>query len=113
MSLQGFLAHRGKAVEFVHTAAGTHDPATETHGAPVVTKVKGQAMRVAGDPERYKALELIESESPTLLFTPKTRGELPAMDSVVEWGDVGFSVKDIEPLALNGTATAARIVVSR
>lgn len=113
MSLQGVLARKGKSVTFTHVAPGTHDPATAGFGAPVKTTVKGYAMRIPGDPERYRALELIESEAPTLMFTPKTRGEMPAIDSRVTWGDLDYSVKHLDVVALNGTATSAKIVVSR
>lgn len=70
-------------------------------------------MEIDGDPDLYKALELIETENPTLLFKPKTVGQLPGLGATVEWGGETFTVKNKKRLAMNGTPTAARIVVGR
>ena len=68
-------------------------------------------MEIDGDPDLYKALELIETENPTLLFKPTIAGQLPPLGASVPWGGETFTVKNIKRLAMNGTPTAARIVV--
>lgn len=70
-------------------------------------------MQIDGDPDTYKALELIETENPTLLFAPDTVGELPELGSQVSWGGSSLVVKSRRPLAMNGTATAAMLVVGK
>ena len=113
MSLAGALARKGAAVTFSKGTPGTYDPATDTSTAPTVVTVTGLAMRIDGDPDVYAALGLIQSENPMLLFRPTTVGQMPALGSTVVWGAETLTVKDVEPLAMNGTATAARIRCSR
>lgn len=75
----------GAAVTFSHTNPGTYDAATDTWSSASTTTVTGSAMRVRGNPLVYQALELIQSEAPTLLFAPNTYGSLPALQSAVVW----------------------------
>ena len=111
MSLSGVLRRKGAAVAFRNANTGTYDPATDTTSVAAAATVTGRAMQIAGDPVLYEKLELIESSNPTLLFEPDTVGQLPALGSLVAWGAETYAVKNINPLAMNGTATAARIVV--
>lgn len=113
MSMRGVLRRKGAAVTFSHGNAGTYDAATDTWSGGSVTSVTGYAMQIAGNPDLYTALNLIESDNPTLLFQPDTVGQLPALGATVLWGPETLTVKNIAPLAMNGTPTAARIVVSR
>jgi hypothetical protein len=113
MSLKGGVARKGAVVTFSKSTPGTYDPNTDmTTGGSTLT-VAGRAMKIAGDPVLYAALSLIESENPTLLFTPDVAGVMPALGSSVVWAGESFTVKNINTLAMNGTATAARIVVSK
>lgn len=113
MSLAGGVARKGAAVTFTHLTPGTYDPATDmTTGGGNVTVI-GRAMQIDGDPDLYTSLNLIESDNPTLLFTPTTRGELPGLGWTVVWGGESLAVKNIKALAMAGTPTAARLVVSR
>jgi hypothetical protein len=107
--------NRGRAadVTFSHGTPGTYDPATDTTTGGSVSTVTGTAMEIAGDPNLYLALGLIESENPTLLFTPDTAGELPVLGATVEWGGETLTVKNITRLAMAGTPEAAKLVVSR
>ena len=101
------------AVTFTHSTPGTYDAATDTWGTPVTTTVTGEAVRVRGDPETYRALGLIQSENPTLLFTPATYGEAPEPGYTVEWSNVVYTVRDVNPVAPDGVMILARVVVSR
>lgn len=113
MSLSGLLTKKGAAVTFSKTTPGTYDPSTDTSTPPVNVDVTGHAMEIDGDPDLYTQLNLIESENPTLLFKPDTPGTMPVLGATVPWGGETFTAKNIKRLAMNGTATAARIVVSR
>lgn len=113
MSLAGVLAQKGLPVVFSMTVEGAYDRTTDTTSAPVTTTYPGRAMQIEGDPDLYKALELIESDNPTLLFAPNTPGQIPPLQASVSWGGANATVKNITPLAMKGVATAARIVVSR
>lgn len=113
MSFASLVARKGAVVTFSHGTAGGYDAATDTFSAGSVVTVLGRAMQIDGEPETYAALGLIQSENPTLLFRPDTSGQLPALGSTVVWGGESLTVKDVEPLAMAGVATAARIRVSR
>ena len=91
----------------------SYDPATDTHGEPVETTVPGVAIQTKGDPGEYAALGLVESEAPTLFFVPRVLGQLPPLQSTTVWNGVPFAVHRVYPLAPNGVAIAARLVVIR
>jgi hypothetical protein len=107
------VAEAGASVTFTLTIPGTYDAATDTWTGGSTSTVTGDAIRTRGNPERYKALELIESESPALLFTPDTYGDLPALNSTVSWNSTTYTVRDVDPIAPDGTAIAARVIVVR
>lgn len=113
MSMAGVLARKGAPVVFSQTTPGVYDGTTGAWTDDVTVTVEGYAMKIAGDPDLYKTLGLVESTSPTLSFTPKVRGVIPPLGFTVVWGGVPLTVKDVNPLAMNGIATAAHLVVSR
>ncbi len=102
----------GSAVTFTWRTPGVHDPATDTFTTAATVTVAGYALRVRGDPDRYRALSLVEAQAPTLLFTPTTYGALPALGASVTWGGTVYTVRDVAPLAPDGTAILARVVVA-
>lgn len=111
--MSGLIRRKGAAVTFTSTTGGVYDPLTgQTTGATTVT-VTGHAMQIAGDPDLYKELGLVESDNPTLQFVPSVTGVLPSLSATVVWGGNTYAVKNRKPLAMNGTATAAHIVVGR
>lgn len=103
----------GAAVTFTLESPGTEDPEAGTWSSGSTSTVTGYASRVGGDPKRYQALNLIESEAPTLDFTPDTRGSLPALNSSVSWGGVTYFARDLDIDAPDGTSNGARIIVAR
>lgn len=113
MSLSGVLTRKGAAVTFSKSTPGSYDATTDTTTAPVVVTVVGKAMEIDGDPDLFKALELIETDNPTLMFKPDTVGQLPALGATCAWGGTTFTVKNIKREAMNGTAHSARIVIGR
>lgn len=113
MSLRGVLRRKGTAVTFTKVIPGTYDPTTETQGASTTLTVSGYAMRIAGDPDEYARLGLIQSEHPMLSFEPDTPGQLPALGWEVPFGGEVLTVEDVNPCAMNGTATSAHIRCSR
>lgn len=112
MSMSGIVTRKGAAVVFSHTEPGSYDQSADTTTAPATSAVAGHAMEIDGDPELYTALELLTTQSPTLLFVPDTPGQLPGLGWTVFWGGETFTVKNITRLAMNGTPVAARIVVT-
>lgn len=107
------IAAAGTAVSFVKSRPGTNTPTTGRYSAPSTSTVSGSAVRVKGNPKTYEALKLVEAEAPTLLFAPTTYGQLPELGAVVSWGGVSYTVKDVAPVAPDGNAIIARIVVGR
>lgn len=95
------------------TAGGTYDPATDTFtaGDAAASYVTGRAMRVAGDPTRYEALGLVQSEAPTLVFVPDVVGQLPPPGATLRFGESLFTVRDVDPVAPDGVALWARLIV--
>ena len=108
------LKRKGAAVTFTLTIPGTLDPVTETYSGGSETTVTGYAIRDrGGDPQRYAALELIQSQAPRLLFASTTLGSLPPMNSVTTWGGEPFTVRDVDPIEPDGTALVAYIIIGR
>ena len=101
------------AVTFTREIAGTFDEATGLYSGASESTVVGRAYRVRGNPKTYDRLSLKQSEAPTLLFRPTTYGQLPLPDDKVTWSSVEYTVRDIEPVAPDGTAIIAKIVVAR
>jgi hypothetical protein len=98
---------------FTKETPGTYDPATDTSTPPTTSTAAGNVTQIEGDPNVYLRLQLIESENPTLLFTPNVPGDIPALGWTIDWGGETLTVKDITPLAPKGIALAAKIVASR
>lgn len=113
MSVAGMVRFKGASVTFTQTLPGTHTATTGRFASPSTATVAGYAMRVTGDPERYKALQLVESEAPTLEFVPTTDGQVPALGSTVTWSGTVYTVRDVEPIGYSGTASRSRVVVAR
>lgn len=103
----------GAAVTFTFRNPGTYDEATGLFTSAGTSSVAGYAVRVRGNPKTYDRLSLKQSEAPTLLFTPNTYGALPQMDHVVTWNSIVYTVRDVEPVAPDGSAILAKIVVAR
>lgn len=105
------ITKAGAAVTF-RKATRTHNPVTG-HSTVVDTTVAGSAVRVAGRPKVYEALKLVESQAPTLLFVASTYSEKPDVGMTVVWGSQTFTVKDVNPVAPDGSAIICRVVVAR
>jgi hypothetical protein len=104
---------KGVAVTFTKATPGTYDPATDTTTGGSTVTVSGYAMRIQGDPDEYARLGQIQSEHPMLSFAPDTAGELPTLGMTVEFGGETFTVEDVNPCAMNGTATSAHVRCGR
>jgi hypothetical protein len=103
----------GTAVTFTKVVEGSYDSSTNTFSGGSTSTVTGYAEQVAGDPERYRALELVETEAPTLDFTPDTYNEEPAQDSTVSWGGVTFKTRDVASWKPAGEVISSSVVVVR
>ncbi len=102
----------GAAVTFTDTTA-THDPTTGTFTSPTSSTVSGYAMKKRSDPKRYEALGLSEQDIQTLLFVPNTYGDTPSLGSTVSWMSRTYTIRDVDPLAPDGTAILAEVVIAR
>jgi hypothetical protein len=106
------LARKGQRATFARELAGDYDPLTDTFSGASSNYVTGRAMRVTGDPTRYQALELVPSEAPTLIFAPDTVGALPSPGASIAFGGVVYTVRDVVPVAPDGVALFAQIIVT-
>lgn len=85
----------------------------------VVTTIDGEGIFVRGLGSTYREIGLIESQAPTLLFTPTTYGLRAFTDEFVKAGDTcdiegeTFTAKDVRPFGPDGIVVSARIVVAR
>lgn len=113
MSMRSVMMRKGAYVTFTHEVPGTYNPETDQETGGSSSTISGYAMEIAGDPTLYTQLGLIESDNPTLQFVPDTLGQLPVLGSTVVWGGETLTVKNVLRLAMNGTAEAAKVVVSR
>lgn len=102
----------GQPVTFTRTVSGAHEPETETFGAPTETTISGYALRARGDKDTYIRLGLVYAKHPTLVFAPSEddEGELPESGDTVVWAGKTYTVKEVGPVAPDGTAIMARVV---
>ena len=107
------LLAAGAAVSFTHLTAGTENPLTGVFTAPTSSVVTGAAVQVKGKGLLYQQLQLIESESPTLLFSGQTFGGLPKLGDTVVWNGLTYTVRDVNEIAPDGNAILARVVIAR
>lgn len=98
---------------FTYSTPGTYDGETRTWSTPTSTSITGSAMQVQGDPEKYKALGLVESEAPTLLFVPNTYGDAIGVGWTVTWANKNYTVTDVSHVAPDGVVILTRAVVTR
>lgn len=103
----------GVAVTLTLASAGTEDPEAGTFTSPTSSTMTGYVHRIRGNPERYRDLKLIESESPTLDFTPDTYGDTPSLNASLPWGGVTHFVVAVDPWQPDGSTVSAQLVVSR
>jgi hypothetical protein len=102
----------GAMVAFTLAGQGTYDPSTGVTTPAADLAVLGAAVEKKGSLFAYQALSLVAAKARTLFFVPTTYGELPPLDSVVSWGGVSYTVKNVAPIAPDGVAIAATVIVS-
>lgn len=106
------ITAKGAAVTFTRAVTTSYDPLTDTVTSGTATTVAGYAVRVKGDPERYRVLSLVETKAPTLLFAPTTYGSAPKEGDTLTWSSVAYTVRDVAPVAPDGTGIIYRVVVA-
>lgn len=89
--------------------AVTFTPLAST-GRPAV---QGYAIRRRGNGARYLALNLSETENPTLFFVPLTFNTLPGVGDTTVWGGVAYAIKEADPVSPTGEAIAAKLLLVR
>lgn len=93
----------------------THNRATDTFTVTETT-IEGKAMKVSGNPTRYRELGLIESAAPTLLFAPTTYGDRIEPGDTVTWppsGGLVYTARDCFHLEPDGVVIQTRVIVDR
>jgi len=105
------LIEAGAAVTFSQYHR-TFDPLTNRSQLALIETIAGYAIEVPKNPEKYKELDLIVEDAPTLLFVPTNLGYLPELGGSCSWAGAGWNVRDISPLALDGPPIMARVVIS-
>jgi hypothetical protein len=112
MSFAGILARKGAAVTFTQDTPGAYDESTDRSAPPTTVTVDGFAMQIDGDPIcTWRSASSSPRTRPC--SSGRRRRVLPALGASVVWGGETLTVKNIKSLAMAGTPTAARIVVSR
>jgi hypothetical protein len=111
------VSDAGAAVVFTRTV-NVEDTATGLV-TPSVSTIAGSAIRVKGNPDKYQALGLVQSQAPSLFFTPNNYGDCPGPGDTVLWRDpvtqqlATYAVKDVDPIAPDGFVIAARVVIAK
>lgn len=104
------LAEDGAAVTFTLATPGTYDPATDTHSDATTNTVAGYAVQDDAAKQRL-AGEVIGQSNVVLLFSPSTRGSMPAAGYTTTWNSTAYSVvrtfREINP---DGAGTLAAYV---
>ena len=106
------VADAGTAVTFTRATPGTYDGTTDTWTAASATTVTGSAVEDTPNKDVYDALSLTQSSARTLFFVPDTYGALPLPGYGVTWAGAHYTVRAVDPIAPDGIAIAASIVVS-
>jgi hypothetical protein len=100
------------AVTFTRVVQSAYD--AELDSATLVTStVVGTAMRVRGDPHKYREIGLVESKAPTLFFVPATYGETPEPGDTCTWESETYTARDVDVLAPDGVTISARIIIEK
>ena len=105
------LTERGAAVTFTQTTTD-YTPTTGIQTVSTSTVV-GYAIRAKGDPRQYADLGLVQREPVTLVFTPTTYGQVPALGATVTWNSTTYIVENVSPVAPDGNAILSRVVIAR
>ena len=100
----------GVLVSFDTVTPGVYDPTTDTQDPPVRSSVEGYAVEIPGDPEEYKALELIPAHPITLMFVPNVLGETPVIGSTITWAGELRTVNQQFPIRPAELTIASRVI---
>lgn len=100
---------KGAAVSFAPggSAAGSmYDPLTNQWSGGSSDSWPGSAVQIPGDPDRFAALKLMLTDPITLLVAAKNLTAAPTPGMSMVWDGVLYTVKDVEPVAPAGSASA-------
>ena len=99
------------AVTFTRSTK-THTRSTDSITVATSTIV-GAAIKVQGDPVRYRELGLIESEAPTLLFVPTTYGDRIEPGDKVSYGGETFTARACYHLEPDAVVIHTMVIIAR
>jgi hypothetical protein len=98
------ITRKGAAVTFPGGGAPIYDPATDTFSGGGGTAVTGRAVQIDGDPDRFAALSLVLVNPVTLLVAAMGLAIVPAPGGTFVWAGKTYTIKDVEPVAPDGTS---------
>jgi len=107
------IAAAGVPVTFSRVGLLVYDATSDNSYPAAPTLIAGYAVRVKGNPLKYQALSLVQSEAPALLFAPSVLGGLPLPGDTVTWAGADYTARDVEPEAPDGVAIGATVIVAR
>lgn len=103
------VTRKGTAVTFSYTS-DTYNGLTDVTTSVSAT-VLGYAVRVGGNPIRYRDLGLSLTEAPSLLVAPTTYGQAPPLGATVSWGSLTYTVRDVAPVDPDGSGSIVCTVI--
>jgi len=106
------LTDKGVAVQFSTEGAGDYDPLTDTWSGGSDSAVGGRAVEIPAEPEEYELLDLVPGQDITLMFVPTVYGQVPPLNSSIQWAGAKRTVKRVLPIRPDGNAILSRVVVS-
>ena len=107
------ITEAGAAVTFSFISPGTYDAEKDKFVTPTTTEVAGFAVRTRGNPDTYRALSLVESEAPTLLFAGSTFDEKPEPGYTVTWDSIEYTVQDVSVVSPDGNNIISKVLIAK
>jgi hypothetical protein len=107
------VKRKGAPVTFTLSNAGVPNGLTGVPTGAASSSVAGHAVQTPGNPERYRALQLVETHAITLIFAPSTRPQMPALGATFTFGGVKWTVKAVDPVAPDGDGIVATVIGAR
>lgn len=110
------ITENGAVITFpgaIPGTAGTYDPATDTWGTGTpATDATGYALQMAGDPDTYRALSIIQSNPVTLMLAASGLSVTPRPGMAMTWAGTAYTILLSNPTGPDGTPIFYDIVGS-
>lgn len=107
------ITKKGGPVTF--PGAGTpavYDPATDTWSGGSSSVATGRAVQIESDPDRFAALKLVLTNPVTLMIAAAGLSVTPAPGMQMTWAGTTYAIKDVDPIAPDGTPIIYTVIGS-